>query len=90
MSPFPLPEAIVTGLRDVQDYWRGLRRGGNEMPFWDDLRLTSLAEMKGQAIPLRRSRAAAALSFQPLRRSRLQTQPATSLHLQATEPTLQS
>ena len=48
MPPFPLPEHIEPSLRPAHDYWRSLRRAGNEMPFWDDLRLSAVEEMKGR------------------------------------------
>lgn len=38
MSPFALPEKLDRDLDRVRSYWEGLRRGGNEMPFWDDLK----------------------------------------------------
>jgi len=42
MSPFALPEKLDRDLTAVQSYWDGLRRGGNEMPFWDDVKQPDL------------------------------------------------
>jgi hypothetical protein len=40
--PFALPEKLDRELAAVQSYWEGLKRGGNTMPFWDDLKLAAL------------------------------------------------
>jgi hypothetical protein len=49
MSSIPLPFSIPANLplvfRRVLDYWDGLKRGENSMPFWDDLKLTSLPDL---------------------------------------------
>lgn len=42
MTPFALPEKLDRDLTTVQSYWEGLRRGGNEMPFWDDVKQPAL------------------------------------------------
>lgn len=42
MPPFALPEKLDRDLSPVQSYWDGLRRGGNEMPFWDDVKQPAL------------------------------------------------
>jgi hypothetical protein len=34
--PFALPAALPPRLRRVLDYWEGLKRGNNPIPFWDD------------------------------------------------------
>lgn len=44
MTPFALPEKLDRDLSRVQSYWEGLRRGGNDMPFWDDVKLPVLQE----------------------------------------------
>jgi hypothetical protein len=44
MTPFALPEKLDDDLSRVQSYWDDLRRGGNDMPFWDDVRLDALQE----------------------------------------------
>jgi hypothetical protein len=46
MPPFALPIEIERDLRAVREYWFGLRRGENEMPFWDDVRLSALPEAR--------------------------------------------
>ncbi len=47
MPPFMLPAEIEKDLRLVREYWEGLRRGGNDIPFWDDLKMTALPELAG-------------------------------------------
>jgi hypothetical protein len=42
MHPFALPEKLDRDLARVQAYWEGLRRGGNDMPFWDDLKVDAI------------------------------------------------
>lgn len=42
MHPFALPEKLDRELARVHTYWEGLRRGGNDMPFWDDLKLDAI------------------------------------------------
>ncbi len=42
-SPFPLPKTLERDLSPVLNYWLGLRRAGNEMPFWDDVNLSALS-----------------------------------------------
>jgi hypothetical protein len=44
MTPFALPEKLDHDLARVRSYWEGLRRGGNDMPFWDDVTLSALQE----------------------------------------------
>jgi len=50
--PFPLPDALPRDLAAVYAYWRGLRRGGNEMPFADDLDPAALSKEAGQVLLL--------------------------------------
>jgi hypothetical protein len=40
--PFALPSDLPPGLRPVKDYWDRLKRSENDMPFWDDVNLSSL------------------------------------------------
>ncbi|MFI5011252.1 MAG: hypothetical protein ACHQAY_02785 [Hyphomicrobiales bacterium] len=47
MSPFRLPGKIEKDLRLVRKHWASLRRAGNEMPFWDDVKLAALPELAG-------------------------------------------
>ena len=44
-TPFALPEAIPTDLRRILAYWLSLKRGDNDMPFWDDVKLTALPDL---------------------------------------------
>jgi hypothetical protein len=48
--PFALPRTIAPNLRRVRDYWAGLKRGGNNIPFGDDLHLTVLSDVAAQLI----------------------------------------
>jgi hypothetical protein len=45
--PFALPARISSELGRVRDYWDSLRRGENEVPFWDDVRLSALPGIEG-------------------------------------------
>jgi len=44
-NPFPLPASLGSDLARVFNYWRGLKRGGNDMPFWDDVKLSALPDL---------------------------------------------
>jgi hypothetical protein len=44
-TPFPLPDKLAPGLARVFAYWEGLKRAGNAMPFWDDVKLSALPEL---------------------------------------------
>ena len=44
-SPFPLPGKLDDNLAQVFAYWMSLKRAGNEMPFWDDVKLSALPEL---------------------------------------------
>ncbi len=43
--PFALARVTSPNLCRVRDYWVSLKRGGNEIPFSDDLRLTALPDL---------------------------------------------
>lgn len=43
--PFAVPARLSPDLERVNAYWRGLLRGGAEMPFWDDARPTELPDL---------------------------------------------
>lgn len=43
--PFALPAALPPALDRVLAYWRGLKRGNNDMPFWDDCDLGDLPDL---------------------------------------------
>ena len=42
MRPFMLPSTVDRHLDDVVTFWNELRRGENEIPFWDDLHPAAL------------------------------------------------
>ncbi len=44
-NPYPLPERLTPTLQRVFDYWDDLKRGGNEMPFSDDVKPSALPDM---------------------------------------------
>src|SRR5579884_1428012 len=37
-NPFPLPDSLSAELARVHAAWQGLRRAGNSIPFWDDVK----------------------------------------------------
>jgi len=43
--PYALPARLTPQLARVHAYWGGLLRGGAQMPFWDDLKLTDLGDL---------------------------------------------
>ena len=43
--PFALPDQLPLDLDRVWVYWKGLKRGENKIPFWDDLKLSSLPDL---------------------------------------------
>lgn len=45
--PFALPATLESGLARVHAYWEDLKRGENNMPFWDDINLSSLPDLSG-------------------------------------------
>lgn len=47
-APYSIPEGIEPELRLVCDYWETLKRGENEMPFWDDVKPTALPDMSNR------------------------------------------
>jgi hypothetical protein len=44
-TPYPLPTEMSPNLLRVLSYWESLERAGNEMPFWDDLKLSALPDL---------------------------------------------
>ena len=46
--PYGLPEQPRPSLRRVPSYWESLKRGENEMPFWDDVKLPALPDLIGR------------------------------------------
>jgi hypothetical protein len=43
--PFAIPAKLPEDLGRVRDYWGSLKRGENSMPFWDDVKLSSLPDL---------------------------------------------
>jgi hypothetical protein len=37
---YSLPDELEPDLRHVQAYWNGLKRGANDVPFWDDVKFS--------------------------------------------------
>ena len=46
--PFALPARLSSDLGRVRDYWNGLKRGENQVPFWDDVNLSALPGFEGR------------------------------------------
>jgi hypothetical protein len=44
-NPFPLPDKLSPNLQRVFSYWESLERGENNMPFWDDVKLSALPDL---------------------------------------------
>jgi hypothetical protein len=40
--PFALPARLSSDLARALDYWNGLKRAENQVPFWDDVKLSAL------------------------------------------------
>lgn len=51
-NPFPVSEPLSPDLARVHAYWRGLVRGDNDMPFWDDVNLSDLPDLTGRLLLL--------------------------------------
>jgi hypothetical protein len=49
-NPFPLPEKLSPKLLQAFSYWEGLKRGDNNMPFWDDVKLSALPELNDRLL----------------------------------------
>jgi len=49
-TPFALPDKLERDLARVLSYWEGLRRAQNSMPFWDDLKLSALADIAAEVL----------------------------------------
>src|ERR1039457_7356924 len=37
---YALPDQLEPDLSRIQAYWNGLKRGANDVPFWDDVKLS--------------------------------------------------
>jgi hypothetical protein len=46
--PYSLPGRLSPDLERVRAYWQGLLRGGADMPFWDDAKLTDLPDLESR------------------------------------------
>lgn len=46
----PLPDRLEPKLEILHRYWDGLRRGSETMPYWDDLEMTRLAEIRANLL----------------------------------------
>jgi hypothetical protein len=44
-QPFAVPARLPQTVSRVRDYWENLKRGDNNMPFWDDVNLSSLPDV---------------------------------------------
>jgi hypothetical protein len=42
---FLLPDRLEPELERVQAYWNGLKRGENNIPFWDDVKFSTLTQL---------------------------------------------
>jgi hypothetical protein len=49
-SPFALPAKLSSGLDRVRGYWESLKRGETSMPFWDDVKLSSLPDLSDRLL----------------------------------------
>jgi hypothetical protein len=49
-QPFPLPRKLPSSLDTVYRYWRSLIRGGNSIPFSDDINLSQLSELSADLL----------------------------------------
>lgn len=44
-EPYALPASLEPDLQRALDYWQGLIKGANNMPFWDDFRSSALPDL---------------------------------------------
>jgi hypothetical protein len=51
-NPYPLPTKLTPELTQVLDYWNGLKRGENKVPFADDVSLSALGGLQGNLVLL--------------------------------------
>jgi hypothetical protein len=49
-QPFALPEQLSSELGRVRDYWGGLKRGENAVPFADDVKLSALPGFQSRLV----------------------------------------
>lgn len=48
--PFAVPRAVEPALAKICAHWEGLKRGQNDIPFTDDLKLSALASLSGRLL----------------------------------------
>jgi hypothetical protein len=49
-NAYAMPVSLEPKLASVYNYWQALRRGGNNIPFWDDVKLSALGSGADDAI----------------------------------------
>jgi hypothetical protein len=49
-AAFPLPDRLEPDLESVRAYWDGLKRGENNIPFWDDVKLSTQAPLEDHVV----------------------------------------
>jgi hypothetical protein len=47
---FLLPDRLEPDLEGVRAYWDGLKRGENTIPFWDDVKFSTLTQLCGDVM----------------------------------------
>jgi len=47
---YPVPQTLEIDLERIRAYWDTLKRGDNAVPFWDDVRLSALADRGASAL----------------------------------------
>lgn len=50
LVPYPMPKKLAPNLARVRAYWESLRRGEANMPFWDDVNLSSLPKLSARLL----------------------------------------
>jgi hypothetical protein len=50
IGSFPLPDKLEPDLDRVRAYWQGLKRGENDIPFWDDVKFSLRTRLAREAL----------------------------------------
>jgi hypothetical protein len=50
VGSFPLPDTLEPDLNRVCAYWQSLKRGENDIPFWDDVKFSLRARLAREAL----------------------------------------
>jgi hypothetical protein len=50
VNTFLVPDTLEPDLNRVRAYWDGLKRGGNDIPFWDDVKFSLRARLAREAV----------------------------------------